>query len=68
MRAFRMSLAAGLIGMFGVGPAVAADLTAEAVAEAMGLGAEDRASCRRARSSRPRSRRPPRSSWPWRLR
>ena len=43
MRAFRMSLAAGLIGMFGVGPAVAADLTAEAVAEAMGLGAEDRA-------------------------
>ena len=43
MRAFGMILAAGLIMLSGVGPAVAADITAEAVAEAMGLGAGDRA-------------------------
>jgi hypothetical protein len=43
MRAFRMSLAAGLIAISWVGAAVAADTTAEAVAEAMGLGTEDRA-------------------------
>ena len=43
MRAFGMILAAGLIMLSGVGPVVAADITAEAVAEAMGLGAGDRA-------------------------
>jgi hypothetical protein len=43
MRAFRMSLAAGLIGILEVGPAAAAEITAEAVVEAMGFAAEDRA-------------------------
>jgi hypothetical protein len=43
MRTVRMSLAAGVIGLLGVGAAAAADITAEAVAEAMGLSVQDRA-------------------------
>ena len=43
MRTVRISLAAGLIGIWAVGPAVAVDITAEAIAEAMGFGAGDRA-------------------------
>jgi hypothetical protein len=43
MRTVSLILAVGLIGILGVGTAVAADMTAEAVAEAMGLSAQDRA-------------------------
>jgi hypothetical protein len=43
MRAFRMSLAAGLIATLWVGPALAADISAEAITKALGFSAEDHA-------------------------
>jgi hypothetical protein len=41
MRTARISLAAGVIGMFVVGPVGAADISAEAIAQALGFGAND---------------------------